>query len=629
MAKGLVYAIPNVQTQGTEILNVVLDLRQDPQEEEATQNGTLEGNRPKQDIQRIQGYPSSYRRMSRNREIKTKSPEEIFEGYEKQDFRQCSNPPKIWEIIAADKAARHTAVSTRAAPCSSDIEGEFVIQKCQGGSCIIKLCKTDQTGLFEKGCKFILAEFQTLTSSLMDMQSVESVTEFCTAQNHHAEAPNQQNRMCGHRSTWDVIRDSADFKNGKPMAGPPPKPVFSLLKSVLRRVCLVLDTSGSLAKRDRLKRMNQAVQFFLLQTIEEGGIFTTPSDAASVSGLIDAFSGLSSQSGNFSQRSTQSIQSAAQILTLTVTSPTSDPMVPPLTVTPRMNKDTEIFPSPMAVYAEVSQGFLPVLGAKVIAIIEPQRGKIVTLKLFDNGAGADVKANDGVYSRYFTAYKSNTRHSLKVLASKGKNRLSSSPQLSRAICIPGYVNPPKPEIRPEDIQSKVESFSRTALGSSFEISNVPSGPIPDNFAPCKITDLVAKTEGDEIHLTWTAPGGDYDEGQATGYIIKMSEKVLELRDRFDDALQVNTSTLKPKVAHSWENFVFRPENGTIANGTSIFVAVRAIDKVNQISEIFNIAQAALFIPPLDPNPADTGKKPIGVSTIVLAVTVSVVSLLLL
>uniref|UniRef100_F7B8Z6 Uncharacterized protein n=1 Tax=Ornithorhynchus anatinus TaxID=9258 RepID=F7B8Z6_ORNAN len=305
-----------------------------------------------------------------------------------------------------------------------------------------------------------------------------------------------------------------------------------------------------------------------------------------------------------------------------VTSPTSDPMVPPLTVTPRMNKDTEIFPSPMAVYAEVSQGFLPVLGAKVIAIIEPQRGKIVTLKLFDNGAGADVKANDGVYSRYFTAYKSNTRHSLKVLASKGKNRLSSSPQLSRAICIPGYVVNGKPE----DIQSKVESFSRTALGSSFEISNVPSGPIPDNFAPCKITDLVAKTEGDEIHLTWTAPGGDYDEGQATGYIIKMSEKVLELRDRFDDALQVNTSTLKPKVAHSWENFVFRPENGTIANGTSIFVAVRAIDKVNQISEIFNIAQAALFIPPLDPNPADTGKKPIGVSTIVLAVTVSVVSI---
>uniref|UniRef100_A0A6I8PBF7 Calcium-activated chloride channel regulator 1 n=1 Tax=Ornithorhynchus anatinus TaxID=9258 RepID=A0A6I8PBF7_ORNAN len=716
-------------------------------------------------------------------------------------------------------------ISTKKEQCSSEIEGKFMMQKCQGGSCITKLCKiVPQTGLLEEGCTFIPNEFQSVTSSLMYMQSLESVTEFCNKENHNAEAPNQQNRMCELRSTWDVIQGSADFNNTKPMTGQPPKPVFSLLKFVIRRACLVLDKSGSMGVRhkDRLNRMNQAAQFFLLQTIEEGswvgmvifessatlknpliqivgeaernqliknlptaagggtsicsgillafqefkrkfettdgseivlltdgedstvsscftavkesgatihivalgtsaavnvkelsdmtgGKFTTPSDTAQNNGLIDAFSGLSSRSGNFSQQSIQlesrglkldtrgwmngtvvvdnsvgkdtfflvtwstqipqislwdpkgqehhnfsideksrmahlqipgtaelgtwtyNIESAAQILTMTVTSRSSDPTVPPLTVTPRMNKDTNVFPSPMAVYAEVSQGFMPVLGAKVIATIEPQAGKIVTLELLDNGAGADVIANDGIYSRYFTAYKDNGRHSLKVQAVGGKKRLSSSSHQSRAMYVPGYVvngvvkmNPPKPEINPEDIQSKVESFSRTALGGSFEIKNVPAGSIPDVFAPNKITDLVADIEGDEIHLSWTAPGDDYDEGQAKGYIIKMSEKILELRDKFDDALQVNTSTLKPKVAHSRENFVFRPENVTIANGTSIFIAVRAFDKTNHTSEISNIAQAALFIPPPDPNPADKGKKPISISTIVLAVTGSVI-----
>ncbi|XP_038601349.1 calcium-activated chloride channel regulator 1-like [Tachyglossus aculeatus] len=706
--------------------------------------------------------------------------------------------------------------------CSSEIEGKYIIKNCQGGSCAIKPCKIDrQTGLFEEGCMFIPEEVQIVTTSLMYMQSFESVVEFCTARNHNAEAPNLQNRMCNHRSTWEVIQDSADFNNSKPMTDQPPKPVISLLKSILRRVCLVLDKSGSMSNDDRLNRMNQAAKLFLLQTIEEGswagmvtfdssaklqhqliqivneterkqlittlpaaagggtsicsgiraafqefknkfqttdgseivlltdgedssvsscfeevkqsgatihaialgpsaamelrqlaemtgGVYSTPSDAAQNNGLIDAFSGLSSRSGNFSQQSIQlesrglklntngwmngtvivdtsvgkdtfflvtwsakvpdislwdpkgrhhnfsideksrmahlqvpgtaevgswtySIESSAQILTMTVTSRSSDPTVPPLTVTPHMNKDTNAFPSPLVVYAEVSQGFLPVLGAKVIATIEHQSGKIVTLELLDNGAGADVTANDGVYSRYFTSYENNGRYSLKVQAVGGKNRLNSSPQQSRAMYVPGYIvngevkmNPPKPEINPEDIQSKVENFSRTALGSSFEITSVPSGVIPDMFAPSKITDLVANIEEDEIHLTWTAPGDDYDIGQATGYIIKMSDNVLELRDRFDDALQVNTSTLKPKEAHSRETFAFRPENVTIANGTSIFIAVQAFDKANQTSEISNIAQAALFIPPPDPHPADTGKKSLSISTIVLAVTGSVV-----
>lgn len=76
------------------------------------------------------------------------------------------------------------------------------------------------------------------------------VVEFCTEKTHNAEAPNLQNKMCNRRSTWDVIKASADFQNAPPMRGTeaPPPPTFSLLKSRRRVVCLVLDKSGSMDK---------------------------------------------------------------------------------------------------------------------------------------------------------------------------------------------------------------------------------------------------------------------------------------------------------------------------------------------------------------------------------------------
>lgn len=74
------------------------------------------------------------------------------------------------------------------------------------------------------------------------------MTEFCTAKTHNTEAPNLQNKMCDHKSTWAIISKSEDFQNALPMTGtnPPPHPTFSLLKSKHRVVCLVLDKSGSM-----------------------------------------------------------------------------------------------------------------------------------------------------------------------------------------------------------------------------------------------------------------------------------------------------------------------------------------------------------------------------------------------
>ncbi|XP_004480964.1 calcium-activated chloride channel regulator 1-like [Dasypus novemcinctus] len=166
---------------------------------------------------------------------------------------------------------RNTIEATR---CSTHITGSNVIfEECKEGSCITRPCRRDsQTGLYEAKCRFIPEKSQTAKESIMFMQNLDSVIEFCTEETHNKEAPNLQNKMCNRRSTWDVIMDSHDFNNTSPMTGtnPPPFPTFSLLKTKQRVVCLVLDKSGSMSTEDRLSRMNRAAELYLIQIIEKG-----------------------------------------------------------------------------------------------------------------------------------------------------------------------------------------------------------------------------------------------------------------------------------------------------------------------------------------------------------------------
>lgn len=75
------------------------------------------------------------------------------------------------------------------------------------------------------------------------------------------------------------------------------------------------------------------------------------------------------------------------MLTVTMTSRARSPTTPPVIATAHMSQDTAHYPSPMIVYAQVSQGFLPVLGVNVTAVIETEDGHQGILELWDNGAG--------------------------------------------------------------------------------------------------------------------------------------------------------------------------------------------------------------------------------------------------
>ncbi|XP_044883918.1 calcium-activated chloride channel regulator 2-like [Mauremys mutica] len=691
--------------------------------------------------------------------------------------------------------------------CASDLTGIYICEKksCTEGNCVIN----QLTGLFKEGCAFIPERTQTAKSSIMYMQSLSSVVEFCNEGNHNREAPNLQNRMCDYRSTWDVIISSMDFNNTLPRTNTslPPPPTFSLLQKRDRVICLVLDVSHSMNGDDRINRLRQAAELYLLQVVEDnsyvgivtfnnegeirsqlrqivnkdvrkqlasylptaapsggtnicvglqlgfevikkqdgniygseiilltagedggiiecfsnvinsgsiihtialgpsaakeveklahetGGLAFFASDRLDSNDLIDGFSAISSGNGDTFSHSIQ-IESAGertesykqfsrtvtidstvgkdtffvvtwqtaeppritlldpngknytnkdfevntvlqvarlqipgiaevgewtyaltnthpspQALTMTVTSRAANSTIPAINVKAHVSSDRNEYPRSMVVYAQVSQGLSPILGANVTAVIKPETGDPLILELLDNGAGSDVVKNDGVYSRYIYSFSENGRYNLKVRVQQANKTVRAHPTVlwSHSMYIPGYIengkiqmNPPRPSvISNEDIQTRVGGFSRTASGGSFIMSAVPTRPHTDVFPPCKIIDLHARTANDVIILSWTASGDDLDQGQAASYEIRTSESPLELRDNFDKTMLVNTSDLTPQHAGYKEIFVFKPEAFATENVTIIYVAVRVIDKASLHSDVSNIAQAVKFVPPMD------------------------------
>ncbi|XP_010387081.2 calcium-activated chloride channel regulator 2 isoform X3 [Rhinopithecus roxellana] len=645
--------------------------------------------------------------------------------------------------------------------CSSDITGIFVCEKgpCPQENCII-------SKLFKEGCTFIYNSTQNATASIMFMQSLSSVVEFCNASTHNQEAPNLQNRMCSLRSAWDVITDSADFHHSFPMNGTelPPPPTFSLVQAGDKVVCLVLDVSSKMAEADRLLLLQQAAEFYLMQIVEihtfvgiasfdskgevraqlhqinsnddrkllvsylpttvsaktevsicsglkkgfevveklngkaygtvmvlvtsgddklignclptvlssgstihsialgssaapnleelsrlTGGLKFFVPDISNSNSMIDAFSRISSGTGDvFQQRiqlestgenvkphhqlkNTVTVDSTVgndtiflvtwqtsgppeimlfdpdgrkyytdnfitnltfrtaslwipgtakpghwtytlnnthhslQALKVAVTSRASNSAVPPATVEAFVERDSLHFPQPVMIYANVRQGFYPILNATVTATVEPETGDPVTLRLLDDGAG-NIQ-----------------------------------------------MNAPRKSVGRNGEEQKW-GFSRVSSGGSFSVLGVPAGPHPDIFPPCKIIDLEAVNVEEELTLSWTAPGEDFDQGQATSYEIRMSKSLENIQDDFNNAILVNTSKRNPQQAGIREIFTFSPQistngpehqpNGETHESHRIYVAIRAMDRNSLKSAISNIAQASLFTPPnSDPVPA--------------------------
>jgi calcium-activated chloride channel regulator 4 len=171
------------------------------------------------------------------------------------------------------------------------------------------------------------------------------------------------------------------------------------------------------------------------------------------------------------------------------------------------------------IYSEITQGGNPVLAMKVVATIDrPGENDRFELDLKDNGQGADNRRNDGVYSRYFTAYTNVGRYAFSIRASnpngtaivrafKTAGSWGGAPAFDENNIRP-YIKPTfKDEVVKGDI-SRTKAAEASKLQADTEgKKKLTSGK--DGIPPSAITDLkVMETslETGNVTLAWTAPG---------------------------------------------------------------------------------------------------------------------------
>ncbi|XP_075924991.1 LOW QUALITY PROTEIN: calcium-activated chloride channel regulator 1-like [Petromyzon marinus] len=706
--------------------------------------------------------------------------------------------------------------------CSRGVTGGTGVVSCSSiGSCKVQACKIGINGLPEQGCMFFPDKVQMARESIMALQWLDNVEEFCTVNSHNRNAPNLQNRLCSSSSAWDIMQKHEDFNNNEPPpADVPTQPTFSLLRPSHRVITLVLDKSGSMSGGSRLQRLRQAADIFIMQILEEGemvGIVTFDSSAQTKCGLTlitdtgsrvalksclptgagggtnicagvskgfqvlsgddgsasgdeivlmtdgedggisscfeavrtsgctihtialgpsavkeleklaelsgglnffasdnvdgnalgDAFTSITTDNGDsdalvIQLESTGKVLNSNQwmdgdvnidasignntqfvviwqssvpemhitdpnnvtyqngdfvidgtfktarltipgramvcfvsrffrtgtwkywlinkagstdTLTLTVTSMASSKGVPPITVEANMQAFGSISLSALTIYAEVKRGTTPVVGANVTTLIERPGSATLEIELLDNGASADIKKNDGVYSRYFTQYTSSGRYSLKVRVAGSKEATRLAPRRgSKAIFIPGFRNErgeleitqvPAPAVGQVLVPS--EDFSRVASGGSFQATVPPGGPL-DIYPPCRVLDLTVELLAlGIVSLAWTAPEDDADFGQASKYEIITSDSIEGLLNGTEEMIVPEDNvtmgnTSDPAVAGSTETFAI--SIAELQPGNSLYFSVRAIDKKKtkgENSNVASVAPAVIVVPTKAPN----------------------------
>ena len=232
------------------------------------------------------------------------------------------------------------------------------------------------------------------------------------------------------------------------------------------------------------------------------------------------------------------------------------------------------------------------------------------IDLQDNGGGADQIANDGIYSRYFTQFDINSdtsRYTLRCQV-KGDDDTMFVTQKNGALSVvngfKGSTYPLKPSSSTAPVccggstgnnlkTSPTGNFTRKSNGNSFKVTNVPSS---DATPPIAVRNLEVKMEEDFVLLTFTAPGDDLDEGEASKYELKYSQYRSNFTaswDALDDSGLLTEDdlvhgTLDPIAGGKDVVLLINPD--TFEENTIFYIGLKSTDDMGNTSPLSNIAQ---------------------------------------
>ncbi|XP_013384691.1 calcium-activated chloride channel regulator 4A-like [Lingula anatina] len=250
----------------------------------------------------------------------------------------------------------------------------------------------------------------------------------------------------------------------------------------------------------------------------------------------------------------------------------------------------------LIIYADVTRGYAPLVGATVTAIVEASGLGTFTQELKDTGSGADLSAGDGTYSAYFTKFSGNAKYTVMVKVEGGnttkvKVNTAAKGQGAQAVDV---------ENSGTQFQlTTVDDFSRSSSGGFFTVANQTAGSTVDLFPPLPVRDLRVTAMSYEMRtftLEWTATGDDLDQGNASFYDLRMSRNYTALRSDFDSATPVLASQLaegnltSPLPAGQKEKIIILLKD--LKDETTYFFALKVGDESGKNSSASNIVSSS-------------------------------------
>ncbi|XP_054750776.2 calcium-activated chloride channel regulator 1-like [Lytechinus pictus] len=236
----------------------------------------------------------------------------------------------------------------------------------------------------------------------------------------------------------------------------------------------------------------------------------------------------------------------------------------PLVMLPEVDVDVEPV---LILNGEVKQGEMPVVGATVTISVDRPNSFPIRVTLRDNGIGADVRKNDGLYSAYFTDFTEEGSYKLDMSV-VGDNTASKQRQSWMA----SGVQPANWDAVEQPLAIvTMDPFMRAPPEAQVEVTgNVAALMSRDNFPPARIKDLEVldyDTNAGTARLRWTAMGNNYDAGIAAEYEIRYSNSASSLAQSyysgvvFPQALVLDGNLMAPKLSYQTEIMTVRiPQN---------------------------------------------------------------------
>ena len=238
------------------------------------------------------------------------------------------------------------------------------------------------------------------------------------------------------------------------------------------------------------------------------------------------------------------------------------------------------------ILARLTEAELPVVGAEVVAEVSLPDGETLNVVLHDSGTGyPDIQTGDGIYSAYLTELSQLAGlYSIKVSATNHQGRASVASVGSRGQCSVKLQHIPALHF---SRYARTPSFFR-ASGETFSI--IDGVPVrKDVYPPGRVTDLkVSGLSGQELEISWTAPGGDLDKGRADSYQLRWSQNRKLLMEQFetDGNILDNSDSLSP-------GYFGTPESVNISVphlNTVLYLALVAKDEADNASPVSNIVK---------------------------------------